>query len=66
MYKIFAAHLMPYQVGVAVPSGMGMWTTVVECLLQADTSNVLLAVDLENMFNAVDRDDYVHHNRSRR
>ena len=57
--KVFAAHLMPYQVGVAVPGGMGMWTTVVECLLQVDSANVLLAVDLENMFNAVDRDALV-------
>ena len=56
---VFAAHLMPYQVGVAVPGGMNMWATVVECLLQRDTSNVLVAVDLENMFNAVDRDALV-------
>ena len=32
----FRAHLMPYQVGVAVAGGLNMWCTVVECLLQSD------------------------------
>ena len=49
-------HLMPHQVGVAVKGGLNMWATVVECLLQRDETNVVLAIDLENMFNAVDRD----------
>ena len=39
--SVFASHLMPYQVGVAVAGGMNMWATVVECLLQVDTSNVI-------------------------
>ena len=55
----FRAHLMPYQVGVAVPGGMNMWCTVVECLLQGDVRNVMVAVDLENCFNAIDRDALV-------
>jgi len=57
--KTFRAHLMPYQVGVAVPGGLNMWATVVECLLQVDPRNVIVAVDLENMFNAIDRDELV-------
>ena len=36
-----------------------MWATVVECLLQVDPRNVIVAVDLENMFNAIDRDALV-------
>jgi len=52
----FARYLMPYQVGVAVKGGLNMWATVVECLLQRDTSNVALAIDLTNCFNDVDRD----------
>ena len=36
-----------------------MWATVVECLLQRDTSNVALAIDLANCFNDVDRDTLV-------
>ena len=55
----FARHLMPYQVGVAVKGGLNMWATVVECLLQRDTSNVALAIDLANCFNDVDRDTLV-------
>jgi hypothetical protein len=50
---------MPYQVGVAVAGGMNMWCTVVECLLQSDARNVMVAVDLENCFNAIDRDALV-------
>ncbi len=40
----FRAHLMPYQVGVAVAGGLNMWSTVVECLLQRDARNVVVAV----------------------
>ena len=47
---------MPYQVGVAVAGGLNMWSTVVECLLQRDARNVVVAVDLANCFNDVDRD----------
>ena len=36
-----------------------MWCTVVECLLQSDPRNVMVAVDLENCFNAIDRDALV-------
>eukprot|EP01044_Picomonas_judraskeda_P019389 COSAG03_NODE_4080_length_1695_cov_2.140977_1_plen_104_part_00 len=36
-----------------------MWCTVVECLLQCDPRNVMVAVDLENCFNAIDRDALV-------
>ena len=50
---------MPYQVGVAVPGGLNMWCTVVECLLQQDTRNVVVAVDLANCFNDIDRDALV-------
>ena len=39
--------------------GMNMWCTVVECLLQSDARNVMVAVDLENCFNAIDRDALV-------
>ena len=49
-------HLMPHQVGVAVPGGLGMWSTVVEAMLQADRLAVLLSIDLTNCFNACDRD----------
>eukprot|EP01043_Picozoa_sp_COSAG02_P028062 COSAG02_NODE_1684_length_11324_cov_8.190111_2_plen_66_part_00 len=47
----FRAHLMPYQVGVAVAGGLNMRSTVVECLLQRDARNVVVAVDLANCFN---------------
>ena len=46
MNEAFARHLMPYQVGVAVKGGLNMWATVVECLLQRDTGNVAVAIDL--------------------
>lgn len=55
----FKRHLMPHQVGVAVKGGLNMWATVVECLLQCNVDNVVLAIDLENMFDAVDRDALV-------
>ena len=55
----FRKHLMPYQVGVAVAGGLNMWCTVVECLLQCDPRNVMVAVDLENCFNAIERDALV-------
>ena len=52
----FIAHLMPHQVGVGVPGGLNMWATVVETMLQRDDRAVMCAIDLENCFNAVDRD----------
>ena len=36
-----------------------MWCTVVECLLQQDARNVIVAVDLANCFNDIDRDALV-------
>jgi hypothetical protein len=54
-----AAHLMPFQVGVAVPGGLSMWATTAEAMLQADPENVLLAIDLVNCFNACDRDELI-------
>ena len=33
-----------------------MWATVVEAMLQRDHEAVMCAIDLENCFNAVDRD----------
>ena len=49
-------HLMPHQVGVAVKGGLSMWATTVEAMMQLDTDNVLLSIDLTNCFNACDRD----------
>ena len=57
MYKdVFAKFLMPFQVGVAVAGGMNLWTTAVECLLQSNHNNVIMSIDLSNMFNDVSRD----------
>ena len=41
-----------------VPDRVATWVFV-ECLLQSDVRNVMVAVDLENCFNAIDRDALV-------
>ena len=56
MRTVFIRHLMPYQFGVAVPGGLSLWSTVIECMLQADHNNVFLSIDLVNCFNTMDRD----------
>ena len=47
---------MPFQVGVGVRGGLNMWATTVECLLQRNPGFALVSIDIENCFNAIDRD----------
>ena len=35
---------------------MNLWTTAVECLLQSNHNNVIMSIDLSNMFNDVSRE----------
>ena len=51
-----ARYLMPFQVGVGVRGGLNMWATTVECLLQRNPHFALVSIDIENCFNAMDRD----------
>ena len=52
----YAAAFMPFQVGVGVRGGLNMWATTVECLLQRNPGFALVSIDIENCFNAIDRD----------